>query len=524
MNFKLVLLLVSLSPFSSFSQDSEYDKIYAETSQVLLTSNPKQALKNTDYLYKISKNNTERINTYMLRAKLLRQYDINKEAIHSLVKADSLAKIDKNHAMRARINGFLSTLYREIGVPSIGSSYLKQAVNSSKKIEDKGALYRFFGNLCQELAYYEMYNHNYAKANTYLLKGDKFFSNAGPEIDKSFHLAVNNEIIAKNYLALHQIDSSLFFYEKAQKQLSASQSPDSPLKGFIYNGLGNIYTGMGNYETALTNYTEALKIAESSKFYTLRHEVYSAMLEYYKKTKNNKMYIAYNEDYLKMIESEEGNRKAIADNLIALLTEKAKVSHSKYQQKVFIIVGVSLLIILIIAGIYYYKRKQDYKKFKDYIIKKDEKLHTAITNPEKDIEEKKEAQKDYMSQETEESILKSIREFERGEYYLGKELSLNVMAAELGINHRYLSYVINKHKEKDFASYINELRINYIVDCLRADPALLRYKISYLADKCGFSSHSRFTITFKKVTGVSPLTFITYLKEEAKEKDIPAAS
>lgn len=522
MNFKLVLLLVSLSCVRCLAQDSEYDKIYSETSQILLTSNPKKALQNADYLYRISQNNTERINSCMLRAKLLRQYDINNEAIRSLMKADSLAKIDKNYIMRARINGFLSTLYREIGVPSVGSTFLKQALNSSKKIEDKDAMYRFQGNLCQELAYYAINNHDYVKANNYLLKGNKLFSSVGSDLDTSFHLAVNSEIIAKNYLALHQIDSSLFFYEKAQKQLSASQSPNSPLQGFIYNGLGNVYTEMENYKAAHNNYTEALKIAESSKFYTLRHEVYSALLAYYKKTKNNKMYIEYNEDYLKMIESEEGNRKAIADNLIAVLSEKAKTSHSKYQQKIVIISGISIFVILMTAGLYFYKRKQDYKKFKDYLIKKNNQLREEITIPKKEIAEKKEIQKEYMSQETEESILKSIKEFERGKYYLEKDTSLNVMAAELGINHRYLSYVINKHKEKDFASYINELRINYMIDCLRDDPALLRYKISYLADKCGFSSHSRFTITFKKVTGISPLTFITYLKEEFKEKNIPA--
>ncbi len=123
-----------------------------------------------------------------------------------------------------------------------------------------------------------------------------------------------------------------------------------------------------------------------------------------------------------------------------------------------------------------------------------------------------------MSEATEMNILKGLQELKKTHYYLNKDISINSVATELNINQRYLSYVINKHKSKDFAGYINELRINYIIDRLKNDEKYLKYKISYLADQCGFSSHSRFTITFKKVTGVSPLNFITYLQKENEEK------
>ncbi len=101
--------------------------------------------------------------------------------------------------------------------------------------------------------------------------------------------------------------------------------------------------------------------------------------------------------------------------------------------------------------------------------------------------EKKEIAKEYMSEATENSILQSIKEFEKSLSFLNKALSLNSVAAELNVNHRYLSYVINKHKSKDFASYINELRINYIIDRLKNDDSYLKYKISYLADQAGFA-------------------------------------
>lgn len=118
----------------------------------------------------------------------------------------------------------------------------------------------------------------------------------------------------------------------------------------------------------------------------------------------------------------------------------------------------------------------------------------------------------YISKEKEAEILMSIADFEDSLDFLEKDFCLNDLAKNIGVNQRYLSYVINKHKEMSFTSYINELKINYIVNCLETDPKYLEYKISYLAEHCGFASHSRFTITFKKVTGEAPSDFIAKLK------------
>jgi AraC-like DNA-binding protein len=514
----LLFIIVVISNQLNYSQNSKYDKTFAETAQVLLSSNPKKALSNTDYLYKISKNNLERIKACMLRATLLRQYGLRNDAIKTLKRADSLVIIDKNNNMEARINGFLSTLYRENEIYSIGKIHLQKAVTIGKKIEDKNEMYKFLGNLSQEIAYYEMHALNYSKAISNLKAGNQSFRKAGPSIDVNFHTAVNDELIAKNYLLMKKVDSSLIYYQKATKELEASQSPNSPLKGFIYNGFGNVYTSAGNYDKALLNYQKAEKIAEASNFFALKQEVYTSLLELYKKT-DNKKYIAYNEMNIKLNKDDEYNRKIIADDLIKTLRKKQVDNQSNYRKSRAFIIGICIFIVLLTIGIYIYRRKQDYKKFKKFI----DKSALASVNEEenqqedKEITPKKDTAKEYMPEATEISILKGLQELKKSHYYLNKDISLNSVATELNINQRYLSYVINKHKSKDFAGYINELRINYIIDKLKNDDRYLKYKISYLADQCGFSSHSRFTITFKKVTGVSPLNFITYLQKEREE-------
>ena len=86
-------------------------------------------------------------------------------------------------------------------------------------------------------------------------------------------------------------------------------------------------------------------------------------------------------------------------------------------------------------------------------------------------------------------------------------MSLALLSSQLEINTKYLSEV-NNSREKNFNGYVNKLRINHIVQLLKNDPAFLNYKVSYLAEYSGFSSHSAFTTVFKSVTGMSPNTYI----------------
>lgn len=123
----------------------------------------------------------------------------------------------------------------------------------------------------------------------------------------------------------------------------------------------------------------------------------------------------------------------------------------------------------------------------------------------------------YMPKDKEQAILKSLLEYEANKFFLNKDVCLNGLALQSGIDERYITHVIKKYKGKDFATYVNELRVYYIANCLQQDPTYLGYKISYLASKCGFSSHSGFTISFKKVFGICPSEFINELKNDSVE-------
>lgn len=123
----------------------------------------------------------------------------------------------------------------------------------------------------------------------------------------------------------------------------------------------------------------------------------------------------------------------------------------------------------------------------------------------------------YMSKDKEKAILDVVKKYEKNQYFLTKDVCLNALAMDSGVSEKYIGYVIKKHRGKDFSSYINELRISYIVERLLDNPMYLNYKISYLASECGFSTHSSFSLTFKKVVGISPSCFIQEIKVKSIE-------
>ncbi|MGL6127803.1 helix-turn-helix domain-containing protein, partial [Chryseobacterium artocarpi] len=145
-------------------------------------------------------------------------------------------------------------------------------------------------------------------------------------------------------------------------------------------------------------------------------------------------------------------------------------------------------------------------------------ISASIAHEESLIKVNKTSEKDQakVSKEKETEILEKLKEWELTDNYLNKNMSISILSAETGINTKYLSEVINNNKGKNFNGYINELRINHIAYLLRTDPAYLNYKVSYLAEYTGFSSHGAFTNVFKSITGMSPNHYIQEIIKNKK--------
>ncbi|CAH0191291.1 HTH-type transcriptional activator RhaR [Chryseobacterium sp. Bi04] len=124
-----------------------------------------------------------------------------------------------------------------------------------------------------------------------------------------------------------------------------------------------------------------------------------------------------------------------------------------------------------------------------------------------------------ISEDTTASLLNKLSKFEKSEKFLKKDLTLTNLSNSLHTNPRYLSEIIKQHKGKNFNNYLNGLRIHYITDKLYNTPVFREYKISYLAEACGFSSREVFSVIFKKEMGVTPSYFISQLKKNENDRE-----
>jgi AraC-like DNA-binding protein len=160
------------------------------------------------------------------------------------------------------------------------------------------------------------------------------------------------------------------------------------------------------------------------------------------------------------------------------------------------------------------KEKIKYEK----VMRKIEALKSSFESVNKSSNHNNSSEDLFMPKETEERILSELDKLEETAFFIQKDISLSFLAIKLNTNPKYLSYVINTHKGKDFNNYINELRVRFAIDKLHTDPNYLNYKLSYIAEECGFSSHSKFAAVFKSVTELSPSVFVSHLKQDMLEE------
>ncbi|WP_449399114.1 helix-turn-helix domain-containing protein [Chryseobacterium wanjuense] len=186
---------------------------------------------------------------------------------------------------------------------------------------------------------------------------------------------------------------------------------------------------------------------------------------------------------------------------------------------ILIIVGSSVLALA--AIVFFLLRRNQKIQYAKY-----EKVISQLKNEEKQADVFNGTDRDTLNgnknlnihDDTVNYILQKLTKFENSEKFLKKDLTLTFLANSLDTNPRYLSEIIKQYKGKHFNNYLNGLRIHHITQLLYKEPIYREYKITYLAEYCGFASREVFAIAFKKETGVTPSYFINQLRTEEVSK------
>ncbi|WP_241507618.1 AraC family transcriptional regulator [Chryseobacterium piscium] len=294
------------------------------------------------------------------------------------------------------------------------------------------------------------------------------------------------------------------------------------LTAFAYENLSRYYFQKEDYDTAIKSLDTGLLQIEDLPYNNIKIVFYELLTRNYLALNNDGKYYYYNNLYTDLKAKLDTNKKEGIQYIVKLVeTYNKKNFEIQKQNKIRQFRNTTIIVLFFVLGIAAYflyesRRSKDLKKQLAFFEKQKEREISMQIQADKlkdDIEkhkDQKSAEKETpkVSKEKEDEILQKLKDWELSTNFLSKNMSISILSAQTEINTKYLSEVINSNKGKNFNGYINELRINHIAGLLKNDPAFLNYKVSYLAEYSGFSSHGAFTNVFKSITGMSPNHYI----------------
>lgn len=417
-------------------------------------------------------------------------------------------------ALAYRIQG---TQYAKIGLLKESAQSLNSALSevqndtSDEGHELKGMIYNSFLILLNQKEY---------------RKKEYYSKNAILEFQKIKNTTRRNELLVSAYtnMGYNLSEVKKFSESKSyfQKALALVGNDNYYLQCNILHDIGFSFSEQNKSDSAVSYYQKALKLADQYDFNEKKIEITKNLQIAYAKLNDADNVQKYKIQNLNLKDSISYNQKMAINKT---LSNKQQTFDKKLGDSHTLSKGLMIIcfVLVLIAGIFLFKiiqLKRKHKEITATIYRQGITPSPYEEEIQETINEKAEATKNdnnlstdlvKISPEVEESILRGLKKFEESLHFNNKNISRYNLSNELNINTKYLSTVIKKHKSFNFNQYINHLRINYIIDQLKNEPKYRKYKINHLAEITGYSSHSAFSLEFKKIVGIHPSAFIKAL-------------
>ncbi len=372
---------------------------------------------------------------------------------------------------------------------------------------------------------------------------------------KSFEVFYKGMVmLSQIYLVEKQNDSAVLYLNKGLKHVLTTE--DIFTTSGFYRNLGLVYLDQKKYDLAYENLIKSRDLGKqlgnknednSNTFYLAKYyyetsnfkksiEELESVLSYLKK-KNKvdevipEVYKLLGKNYKALGDYELANKyyekyiinfKNSSEDLQyvnALLQQKelSDLEEAKQQQQrkliySLLISGVVIGLLLFVLVTLSKKRKIASQKFEELLAKinslEKNKQEVLVDVKDKVLEEKNTVD---IHKETFDEILKGLAQLEKEQYFLKQDCNSYNVAKKIKTNTSYLSKVVNAHYQKNFNTYINDLRINYVILKLKEDTRFRSYSIQSISEEIGYKSSDSFTKYFKRRTGLLPSIYIKKL-------------
>ncbi|MEZ4935994.1 MAG: helix-turn-helix transcriptional regulator [Crocinitomicaceae bacterium] len=323
----------------------------------------------------------------------------------------------------------------------------------SKNIDRRNEILLF-----SNYAFYFLVNGKVDSSKIYIEKAEEHFKKEKYNFLDDYRISILHATIAEQS---GDIDTENKYLNQA-RELCIQYNMMENLRQ-VYNSLSFNYQSEGLPEKALKYSRKADSVGQQLPNKMLSEEMVRLDLE-------------------RRIEEEEIRKNRVQE----------KLHYQQKTNKLILIIALSLFCGLILISVLWMKNRNQTKA----LIKQNINL-TQCEKPKVDSKERK-IDEDLISK-LEDFILKK-KEFRKS------NLTLQTLAKKLGTNRTYLSESINSKYQRNFNTWINEIRISESRKLLM-NPSFDHYSIEGIAQEVGYSSISVFNSAFKKETGITPSQF-----------------
>lgn len=527
---RFILLFFFLS--SGFAQNSQDTIVSTEVKQIrnLISTNADENYDKGLKILKLAKSSKEYLYAYSLMGDASYEREKYSDAIFYLKKTDSLQELINDKNGRFLTNFFMTDIYLRVGLSVKAKESLEKVIKFSKNL-DKNHVQQLI--LQQEALFLEE-NYDYCGAtskreqNVYF--EEKRYSTDSQILNYKTALLDSYNLLIYNYLKCSKIAEAKNYLIVAEN-LASEDLLDKVDLAYLHFLNKAIYSAeLKEFKSSKKWFDKALQAANDTKrSFIIREVLQERINKNIDDPEIKKIYVnQYN--LLKKNTKLEATKIIAAEEKLIKEAIKSKENYLilLYVASIAFVVGITVLI-----RVNKRKKKKIKVQFertianlkKQNVLEKNKLANSDTHNQSSGLNElnmneaKKSKIRDkklsssvrIMSKEKEMELLSKLKEFEKGKDFTEKNFTISIMAISFETNTKYINYILQQHRGKLFSDYINMLRIQYLSKLLYDNPEYLNYKISYLSDLVGYSSHSRFASIFKKEMGLSPSEFISNL-------------
>ena len=403
-----------------------------------------------------------------------------------------------------KFNNNIAIVNKEIGNLKLSIQASKESDRITDKIEYLYDVDKFYqaksqinlnlGNCYKDLFLFNQNRKIYLDSAIYYYNKTVIFS----EYIKGTKL--NAEInIALAYLLKRDINRA----EKNYKKLLV-ETKDLGYENCLVNyGLGRVYYQQKKYDEALLCFKKVDSIYQNTKMNIVEFvhsnyfqaKIYAANKDYDSALKYSKLYLNNFKEHRSELNEETLKVNALisTDNLEKeMVTLKEELRNERILRYMLVFLTIVIVLFFFIKN-YINKNKANKKvkllieEFKKREIDDIEKTnHTLIDNNSGRNDLSNNSSILILDETKEKEIVEKLKILEEKLEYLKEGYTLQYVAKKIKTNTTYLSYVINKNFEKTFSEYTNELKINYVISQMIANPIYRKYSTQAIAESVGF--------------------------------------